>query len=117
MDRNKFITSFSALLPIFFLLVLLLVFFKKGPLGVFKASVPPVEEVFIQKVIFSPERIVLEVMNDGAEPVTIAQVLVNEAYWQFNMTPSQTLRPLKRGRIEVSYPWVEGDLERITLVS
>ncbi len=97
--------------------MLLLVFLKKGPLGVFKASVPPIEEVFIQKVTFSPEHIALDIINDGPEPVTIAQVLVNEVYWQFYMKPSQTLNPLERGRIDISYPWVEGDVEKIMLIS
>jgi len=117
MDRNILKTGFNALLPVFLLLVLLLVFLKYGPLGVFKASVPPIEEVFIQKVTFSPDHIVVDVINDGPEPVTIAQILVNEVFWQFHMAPSQTLNPLERGRIDISYPWVEGDVERITLVS
>jgi hypothetical protein len=97
MDRNRLKSGLNALLPIFLLLVLLFVFLKKGPLGVFRATVPPIEEVFIQKVTFSPEHIVLNIINDGPEPVTIAQVLVNEVYWQFQMKPSQTLKPLERG--------------------
>lgn len=104
-------------MPLLLLLVLLAVFLKRGPLGVFKASVPPIEEIFIQKVTFSPEYLVVEVMNDGPEPVTIAQALVNEVYWQFTMTPSQTLAPRERGRIEIAYPWVEGDVEKIMLIS
>jgi zinc transporter ZupT len=33
------------------------------------------------------------------------------------MKPSQTLNPLERGRIDISYPWVEGDVEKIMLIS
>jgi len=117
MERNRLKIGLSALIPILLLVLLLLIFLKYGPIGVFKASVPPIEEVFIQKVTFSPEHIVLDVINDGPDPVTIAQLLVNEVYWQFDMEPSQTLNPLQRGRIDIVYPWVEGDVERITLVS
>src|SRR3989338_4399489 len=107
----------KALLPLVLLGILLLVFVKFGPLGVFKASIIPIEKAFIERVVFSPEQITLEVFNDGPEPITIAQVLVNDAYWQFDMTPSNTLEPLKKGRIEIAYPWVEGDAETIKLIS
>ncbi len=107
----------GALLPLILLSVLLLIFVKFGPLGVLKSSVAPIENIFIQKLVFSPEHISLEVFNDGPEPVTIAQVLINDAYWQFKITPSQTLEPLDRGKIEINYPWLEGDFEKITLIS
>ena len=115
--QSKLKLWISALLPVFLLLVLLLIFLKFGPLGVFKSTVVPIEKAFIQRVIFSPEHIALEVFNDGPEPITIAQVLVNEAYWQFEMTPSNILEPLQRGRININYPWLEGDAEAITLIS
>ena len=107
----------KALLPLILLGILLLIFVKFGPLGVFKSSVVPIENIFIQRVVFSPDHISLEVFNDGPEPVTIAQVLVNDAYWQFEMTPTTTLEPLDRGKVEINYPWLEGDFEKITLVS
>src|SRR3989344_5103372 len=106
-----------ALLPLILLGILLLVFVKFGPLGVFKSSVVPIENIFIQRVVFSPDHISLEVFNDGPEPVTIAQVLVNDAYWQFEMAPSTTLEPLYHGKIDISYPWLEGDAEAIKLIS
>lgn len=116
-QQNKLKLWTSALMPIFLLIVLLFVFLKFGPLGVFKASVPPIENAFIQKVIFSPEHITLDVFNDGPEAVTIAQVLVNDVYWQFDMRPSQTLKPLESGKINLFYPWNDGDFERVTLIS
>ncbi len=116
-QQSKLRLWISALSPVFLLVVLLLVFLKFGPLGVFKSTVPPIENAFIQRVIFSPEHITLDVFNDGPEPVTIAQVLVNDVYWKFNMEPSQTLEPLEKGKIKLFYPWNEGDFERITLIS
>ena len=106
-----------ALLPLILLGILLLIFVKFGPLGVFKSTVVPIENIFIQRVVFSSEHISLEVFNDGPEPVTIAQVLVNDAYWQFEMAPSTTLEPLDSGKIDIDYPWLEGDAEAIKLIS
>src|SRR3989338_10368140 len=108
---------FMAALPLLLLGLLLLTFVHFGPLGVFKSNIVPIENLFIERVILSPERITLEVFNDGPEPITIAQALVNDAYWQFDMRPSNTLEPLEKGRIEIYYPWVEGDAETIKLIS
>ena len=107
----------SALLPLVFLAALFYIFLNFGPLGVFKTALPPIEEAFIQRIILEPEQISVNIINDGPEPVTIAQVLINDIYWQFSMTPSQTLAPLKRGVIKLQYPWLEGDPLRITLIS
>src|SRR3989344_7014665 len=105
----------SALLPIVLLFILLFAFIKFGPLGVFKATLPPIEKIFIQKIILEPEQIALKVINDGPEPVTIAQVTINEVFWQFSMHPSITLMPLEKGTIKLHYPWLEGDPYSITL--
>src|SRR3989338_4026366 len=108
---------FMAALPLLLLGLLLLTFVHLGLFGVFKSNIVPIENLFIERVILSPERITLEVFNDGPEPITIAQALVNDAYWQFEMYPDTTLEPLDRGRIEIDYPWLEGDVEIIKLIS
>ena len=113
--KPKFLMK--ALLPLFLLAILLLTFVKFGPLGVFKSNIAPIENIFIQRVVFSPNHITLEVFNDGPEPVTIAQAIVNDAYWQFEMHPSKTLNPLDKGKVEISYPWLEGDAQKIGLIS
>ncbi|MBI2112145.1 ZIP family metal transporter [Candidatus Woesearchaeota archaeon] len=105
------------LLPLLLLGLLLLMVVQFGPLGVLNSSIVPIENIFIEKVIFSPEHIILDIFNDGPEPVTIAQVLINDAYWQFEMSPSKNLEPLESGKIELYYPWVEGDFEKISLIS
>jgi zinc transporter, ZIP family len=115
MSKVKFIVS--ALLPIILLGVLLFGFLQYGPLGVFKAAFPPIEEVFIQRFILEPEQITMEIFNDGPEPVTIAQVSVNEVFWQYTMEPSKTLLPLEKGTIKLHYPWIKGDPYGITIFS
>jgi len=113
MSKIKFFGS--ALLPIILLLVLLFVFVEFGPLGVFKAELPPIEEIFIQRIVLEPEQMTLEVINDGPEPVTIAQVSVNEVFWKYTIEPSNTLLPLEKGNIKLHYPWIEGNPYAITL--
>ena len=43
----------------------------------------------MQRVILpAPGLIEVDVVNDGPDPITIAQVLVDDAYWQFTMEPA-----------------------------
>ena len=114
---QKYKIIISATLPLLLLGALVYLFVKQGPVGVFKNSVAPIESLYIERVVLSPEHFQFTVFNDGPEPVTIAQTLVNDAYWQFDIKPSNTLDPLHKAIIDIDYPWLEGDTERITLLT
>ena len=110
---------FWGFLPLVLLGFLLVGFVRYGPLGVFRASFPPVEQLTIDRAVLpQPHRIVLEVTNGGPSSVTVAQVLVDEAIWQFSMEPAeQTIPRLGRRRITIPYPWVEGEAHEVTLLT
>lgn len=105
------------LLPLVLLVILVGVLLRFGPLGVFKAAFPPVEELTIDRVTLQPGKMAIHVTNGGPEPVTIAQVLVDEAYWQFTMDTDPTIPRLGKTTIALDYPWVEGETHEIRLLS
>lgn len=85
--------------------------------GLFYRGFSPLEELSIQQVRFPTEgQIELHVINGGPDPVTIAQVLVDDAYWQFTIEPGNTLDRLGRATIALAYPWVKDEPLPITLV-
>ena len=96
---NKTKLWLSGLLPIVLLIILVFIFVNYGPLGVFKADLPPIENIFIERFVLEPDTIFIHVINDGPEPVTIAQLTVNEVFWHFEMQPSNTLQPLEKGTL------------------
>ena len=53
-------------------------------------GMPPVERLTIDRATLAADGIHLSVMNDGPDPVTIAQVTVDDAYWAFT-TERKTL--------------------------
>ncbi len=110
---------FWGLLPLVLLGFLLVGQVLYGPLGVFRASFPPVEELTIDRAVLpQPHRIVLEVTNGGPSSVTVAQVMVDEAIWQFSMEPAEkTIPRLGRRKITIPYPWVEGEAHEVTLLT
>ncbi|MDO8518030.1 MAG: metal transporter [bacterium] len=115
MQKHK--TLISAVLPLLLLGMFIYLFVRIGPAGVFVNSVAPIESLFIERVVLSPEHLQLTVLNDGPEPVTIAQTLVNNAYWKFGIEPMATLEPLRRAVVDINYPWVEGEPLRVALLT
>ncbi len=67
---------------------------------------PPVESLAFERTIFEEGHIELLVRNDGPDEVAIAQLLVNDAYWNFEIGDSELGR-LETTRISLDYPWEE----------
>ncbi len=106
-----------ALLPLVLLGLFVLLFLRFGPLGVLRAAFPPVEDLTITRVALRPGLIEVSLTNGGPAAVTVAQVLVDDAYWHFTMHPGPTVPRLGRATITVPYPWVHGETHTITLLT
>jgi zinc transporter ZupT len=78
---------------------------------------PPIERLTFQRVELRPEGIVAHVLNDGPDAVTIAQVQVDDAYWNFTAEPGTVLGHLRRTVLRIPYPWVTGEAHTVRLVT
>jgi zinc transporter ZupT len=107
-----------ALFPLVILMGLIAAFWVLDPLAFFTGSFPPLEELTIQQIRF-PEsgQMEVDVINGGPDPVTIAQVLIDDAYWQFEIEPGNTLTRLEQATIHLPYPWVDGEPLPVTLIT
>ncbi|MFW5942734.1 MAG: ZIP family metal transporter [Chloroflexota bacterium] len=104
--------------PLLLLLLIIGAFLALDPLAYFTGQFPPLEQLTIQQVRFpQPGAIRMQVVNGGPDPVTVSQVLVDDAYWQFTITPDNTLERLEEATIDIPYPWVDGEPLPITLVT
>lgn len=106
-----------ALVPLMLLgIIAALIVVTQG--GLSELSGPPVEQVTIQQITL-PEvgRIVVNVVNDGPQEVTIAQVLVDEAYWQFSVEPSTTIPRFGSATFTIPYPWVAEEAHEVVLIT
>jgi zinc transporter, ZIP family len=104
-------------LPLLLLAILSVFVVKGGTLSRLARDVPTVEQLTFDRVRLTPGHILLEIVNGGPDPVTIAQVMVDEAYWTHTMSPARTLSRLGRARIDIPYPWVSGEPHQIKLVT
>jgi ZIP family zinc transporter len=111
----------SALLPIVLLVLVLGVFAFTSPLAGVQSGEPLPDVTVTHTTLPSDETVVLHVTNNGPESVTISQVLVDEAYWDFRVEGAggdQTLAPMESAQVVIPYHWNPGwDLEVALVLS
>ena len=106
-----------AVVPIGLLLLTLAAIVITGA-GLRDNGAPPIETLAIDRVTLpAPNEMKLSVINDGPDAVTIAQVMVDDAYWEFTQEPAGEIGRRDRVTISLPYPWVEGESHAIALVS
>jgi zinc transporter, ZIP family len=106
-----------ALVPLL-LLAGVLAWIVRTDAGLGDRAVPPIETLSVQRVTLpAPGQIELGVVNDGPDPITIAQVIVDDAYWQFAIEPTGPLERLQSATVSIPYPWVRDEAHAILLVS
>ncbi len=77
---------------------------------------PPVEELAVERTALRPGEIEVLVRNSGPDPVTVAQVIVNDAYVDFSGGGEEIGR-LGQDSLTLDYPWQEGTPLLITLLT
>jgi len=82
-----------------------------------RTDVPPPDVISIERITVSPQGLQARVVNAGPQPVTIAQVTVDDAFWSFHLDPSPTLPRLGRATLTIPYPWVQGEPHHIRLLT
>ena len=105
----------AGLLPLAILAVAIGLFVALDAPGLDRVGVPQ-EELTVERTVLEPGRIELQVRNDGADPVEVRQVIVNDGFADFSQTDPQLGR-LAGGEIDVQYPWVEGQAYEIALLT
>lgn len=116
-DRAKQLTLVWLVPPFLLLGLAILWLFTANPLASFDNGAPPVETLAVERTILDDTGIRMLVRAGGSEPMTIAQVQVDAAYWEFRQDPAG---PIDRGStawISLPFPWVLGESHSVTLVT
>jgi zinc transporter, ZIP family len=74
------------------------------------------DEVTVEQSILRPGSIVLVVVNNSEESARVAQVILNDAFVDFQQS-RPLLAPGEVQRITVSYPWVAGESYDVQLMT
>jgi ZIP family zinc transporter len=115
-------TVLGALAPIVLLALVIAGFLALSPFAGLQTG-GALPDVSVSHVTLpNDETIVLHVVNNGPESVSIEQVLVNDAYWDFSVRNGgekpTVLQPMERSQVVVPYHWTPGwDLGTTLLLS
>ena len=108
----------AALLPLVLLAALVILVMTTNPADRLRSDgAPPIERLVVQRAVLRADGIHLSVLNDGPDPVTIAQVIVDDAYWTFTADNGTVLDHLGRTRLTIPYPWVEGEAHLVKVLT
>ena len=108
----------AAAVPLMLLAALIGFIVVNGPADALRGGdYPPVERLAFGKVTLGEGVITATVLNDGPDPVTIAQIAVDDAFWTFSASDGQHLGRLGRTTLTIPYPWVHGEAHTLRLVT
>jgi zinc transporter, ZIP family len=105
----------AGLIPVAVLAVAIGLFVALDAPGLDRIGVPE-EELTVERTVLNPGEIELHVRNDGADPVEVRQVIVNDGYVAFTQSEEKIGR-LGGAEIDVRYPWIEGQAYEMALLT
>jgi zinc transporter, ZIP family len=77
---------------------------------------PPVEEIAVEHTVLRPGLIELSVRNTGPDPVTIAQVFVNDAFVDVR-GGTEPIDRMRTATLELNYPWQDGQPYLVSMLT
>jgi zinc transporter, ZIP family len=86
-------------------------------LKAFDTGAPPVEKLTFERTVLDNDGIRLQVRAGGSAELSIAQVLVDDAYWSFRQEPGGTLAPLSTAWLHIPYPWVLAEKHEVKVLT
>lgn len=107
----------ALLLPLLALVAILSVFALGDPLALFKANLPPVEALTFEPVRVVPDGFELTVVNSGPDPIRVAQVTVDDAYYAFSAQPAAEIPRYGRAQLHIPYPWVANEPHHLRILT
>jgi hypothetical protein len=105
-----------AVVPLLLIAVAIGVFVALGSPGVAERRGPPVEQLAVEHTTLKPGVIELTVRNDGPDAVTIAQVMVNDAFASFS-GGERAIGHLSSETLKIQQPWIEGEAYSVALMT
>jgi len=108
---------FRVIGPFMLIALVAVAFLKIDPLSRFQDSVPPAEALMIERINIDDDGFRFLVRSEGADAVSIAQVQVDGAYWQFEQIPPGPIARLGTVWIHIPYPWVHGEAHHVALLT
>ena len=106
-----------AALPLLLVVAVAAILLATDPMRGLDAGVPPIERLSVERAVLDGGGITLAVRGGGSEPVELAQIQVDGAYWSFTQDPPGPIGHLATVTLHLPYPWVQAETHRIVLLT
>ncbi|WP_206452858.1 ZIP family metal transporter [Aurantimonas marina] len=110
-------TILRIVLPLVLILAVAITFLASDPLKFLAGSAPPIEELTVERSVLDGDGISLHIRAGGSEPMTIAQLQVDGAYWTFTQEPAGALKRMDAAWLRIPYAWMQGETHHLTLLT
>lgn len=87
------------------------------PMRALNIGAPPVEALTFERAVLDETGMHFQVRAGGSEPMTIAQMQVDDAYWLFSQDPPGEIARGATAWIHIPYPWVLGEAHMVVAVT
>jgi len=87
------------------------------PLSGFRNGAPPIENLTFERTVLDDSGLRLLVRAGGSEPMTVAQVQVDDAYWQFTQDPPGAIERGRAAWLNLPFPWMLGEAHAVKVVT
>src|SRR5574340_869808 len=111
---SRFTTPALFLLPLIALAAVIAIFLTRGD-AQDQRRLPPPERITVERYSLQRGRIDLLVRNTGVEPVTISQVIINDAVWPFTLSPTGPIGRVGTAHVRLEYMWSRGEAYSIRM--
>lgn len=112
---------FSGLLwlaaPLLLLALAVAALFATDVFRMLETGAPPVEKLTFERTILDQDGVHLKVRAGGSEAMTIVQVQVDDAYWNFTQDPAGDLGRVASAWLHIPYAWVPGEAHKVKAVT
>jgi zinc transporter ZupT len=88
-----------------------------NPLQGFGSDAPPVEGLTFERTILDDNGMRLLVRAGGSEPMNVAQIQIDAAYWQFTQSPAGEIPRGSTAWLDIPFAWMLGEAHVVTVVS
>ena len=108
---------FLIVLPLILLGIAIAWLVVADPMKNFNNGAPPIEKLTFERTILNNDGLHLLVRGGGSEPMTIAQVQVDDAYWQFVQDPPGKIARGDTAWLHLPFPWVRSETHAVKAVT
>ena len=110
-------TALQLLVPIALLAGVILLFIRTNGAGLNAEPAAPIEALQFDRTVLKPDQIELQVTNTSPQDMLISQIVINDSFWMFEVKPSPTIPRLGKATITLAYPWVQGEMYSLRLIT